>query len=267
MVLTFLGYAAALLIGLSLGLIGGGGSILTVPILVYLLAVPATLATAYSLFVVGTTSLIGAYKYQKQGLVEFKTALAFGLPAFVGVYSTRRWLIPALPETIMQIGNYEISKNQLIMLVFAIVMLMASTAMIRPKKTKPHKPAMSPALKVSLTAAEGLIVGGVTGFVGAGGGFLIIPALVLLADLEMKRAIATSLLIIAVKSLIGFIGDLQVAADFIQWQMLLIFTSISIAGIFIGSHLTKFIDGQHLKQGFGYFVLVMSFFILGKELF
>ncbi len=268
-ILEIAGYFGALLIGLSLGLIGGGGSILTVPVLVYLLAVEPVLATAYSLFVVGSSSLIGALNYARKGLVSFKTAIVFAIPALIAVYLTRLYLVPALPETWFTIGGFTLTKDVGILLLFALLMVFASYSMITNKgkgKNGEEEEESSPVYNFPMIFIEGLVVGVLTGLVGAGGGFLIIPALVLFARLPMKLAVGTSLLIIAAKSMIGFIGDIQ-ADQPIDWNFLLIFSGISIIGIFIGSYLSNFIDGKKLKVGFGWFVLVMGIFMIIKELF
>ncbi|MEH6537356.1 MAG: sulfite exporter TauE/SafE family protein [Psychroserpens sp.] len=263
-VTQILGYFGALIIGVVLGLIGGGGSILTVPIFVYLLLINPVTATAYSLFVVGVSSAFGAFQNIKKGLVDFKIAIVFAIPAFIGVYVTRRFLVPAIPSEIGTFGNFVLTKSIAIMVFFAIIMLLASVSMIR--KSKLNKSVATEAVKFNypLIILEGLVVGLITGIVGAGGGFLIIPALVLLAKLPMKKAVATSLLIIAVKSLIGFIGDVE-NLD-IDWMFLLSFSAISIIGIFIGTYFSSRIDGHKLKKGFGWFVLFMGIYILLKEL-
>lgn len=261
--IEILGYFSALVIGLVLGLIGGGGSILTVPILVYLLAVNPVTATAYSLFVVGATSLVGALKNIKNKQVDFRTAVVFAIPAFIAVYLTRMYLVPAIPDHLFTIFNLEITKNIGIMLFFAIIMVVSAISMIL-NKNGDNEVSGKVTYNYPLIIIEGVGVGLLTGIVGAGGGFLIIPALVLLAKLPMKKAVATSLLIIAIKSLIGFIGDIQ-NMD-IDWAFLLIFTGLSIAGIFVGIYLSKFIDGKKLKKSFGWFVLVMGIYIIWKEL-
>ena len=257
------GYLGALIIGIVLGLIGGGGSILTVPILVYLLFINPVTATAYSLFVVGVSSLVGAIRNIQKGLVDFKTAIVFAIPAFIAVYATRRFLVPAIPDKLFSIGDFLVTKNIGIMIFFAIIMLVASISMIKERKAKAVADAVV-VFNYPLIVTEGLIVGVITGIVGAGGGFLIIPALVLLAKLPMKKAVATSLLIIAIKSLIGFIGDIE-NLD-IDWSFLLIFTGISVLGIFLGIYLSNFIEGKKLKKGFGWFVLIMGVYIIYKEL-
>jgi uncharacterized membrane protein YfcA len=258
-----IGYALATVIGISLGLIGGGGSILTLPILVYLLGINPVLSTAYSLFIVGSTSLVGSVSYMKKGLVNYKTAIIFAIPSFIAVFLTRKYLMPAIPDELFTQGNFVVNKDLGIMVLFALVMLMASYSMITDNKPEADE---NQALKYNypLIAAEGLVVGTLTGVVGAGGGFLIIPALVLLVRLPMKMAVGTSLLIIAAKSLIGFIGDLD--NQTIDWKFLLIFTGLSIMGIFVGTYLTKFIPGEKLKKSFGWFVLIMAVYILVKEI-
>ncbi|MEH6679231.1 MAG: sulfite exporter TauE/SafE family protein [Sediminicola sp.] len=264
--MDLVGYVGALSIGIVLGLIGGGGSILTVPVLVYILAINPVVATAYSLFIVGATSLVGAFKNIQKKLVDFKTATVFSVPAFVSVYLTRKYLVPFIPDHIFSFFGLEVTKNIGIMLFFAIVMVAASVSMIRERKGKKERTMghMEPHFNYPLIVIEGLVVGALTGIVGAGGGFLIIPALVLLGKLPMKKAVATSLLIIAVKSLIGFMGDVQNLE--IDWPFLLIFTCISVIGIFLGIYLNRFINGEKLKRAFGWFVLVMGLYILGKEI-
>jgi len=258
-----LGYFGALIIGLVLGLIGGGGSILTVPILVYLLYLNPVTATAYSLFVVGVSALVGAIRNIQKGLVDFRTAIVFAIPAFIAVYITRKFIVPAIPEELFSVGSFIITKGIAIMLFFALVMLLASISMIRSNRDDSNGESVIQ-YNYPLIIVEGFVVGILTGIVGAGGGFLIIPALVLLAKLPMKKAVATSLLIIAIKSLIGFIGDVE-NLD-IDWLFLLTFTGISVIGIFIGIYLSNFIEGKKLKKGFGRLVLIMGIYIIFKEL-
>lgn len=259
------GYLASALIGISLGLIGGGGSILTVPVLVYLFGVNAVEATAYSLFIVGTTSLVGTFPKYKEGVVNVKTGLIFGAPSILAVYLTRKWLVPAIPDVVFTLGEYEVTKSILLMLLFAVLMVFASVSMIRDKKASQPADQTSKGLNYPMILAEGAIVGMLTGLVGAGGGFLIIPALVLFTGLPMKEAVGTSLMIIAVKSLIGFTGDLGHFT--MNWPLLLSVSGIAVAGIFAGNYLSARIDGAKLKKGFGWFVLVMGIYIIIKELF
>ena len=264
--ILIIGYLSAILIGVSLGLIGGGGSILTLPVLSYLFVLDSVSATAYSLFIVGTASLVGSVSYMRKKLVSYKTALIFGLPAIAGVYFTRKNVVPNIPEIIWQGNNFELTRDMFIMGLFAIIMLAASYTMLRPKAPikdlAEHRPQK---FNYPLILIEGLLVGAVTGLVGAGGGFLIIPALVVLSKLPMKKAVGTSLIIIAVKSLIGFTGDLSNMTYTIDWIFLLSFTAITILGIFIGSKLSERISGEKLKPAFGYFIIVMGVYILSKE--
>lgn len=257
-----LGYLGALMVGLVLGLIGGGGSILTVPILVYLFYLNPVTATAYSLFVVGSTALVGALRNMQKGLVIFKTAFVFAGPALTMVFITRKFVIPAIPEQLFYFGDFVVTKNIAIMVFFAVIMLLASITMIRNKKPEQDKEIMK--INHPVLMAQGVAIGFVTGLVGAGGGFLIIPALVLLAGLPMKKAVATSLFIIAINSLIGFTGD--VTNMNIDWPFILTFTALSIIGIFIGIWLNNFIDGKKLKKVFGWFVLLMGIYIIYKEM-
>lgn len=259
------GYLASVLMGLSLGLIGGGGSILTVPILVYLFSLQPVVATGYSLFIVGLTALFGGINFMRQGQVDFKTGLIFAGPSFLGVYASRSWVIPALPDPVFQLADFQMSKNMLMMVVFAVLMILASYSMIRRVANKPTQAKeISASQRYLLIALEGLVVGGVTGFVGAGGGFLIIPALVILVGLPMKRAVGTSLFIIAIKSLFGFVGDLQ-RNPHIDWSLLLTISAIAVAGIFAGTYLSRFVAEDKLKKAFGWFVLVMGSGILMQQ--
>lgn len=256
-----LGYLGALLVGFVLGLIGGGGSILTVPILVYLLAFNPIVATAYSLFIVGSSSLIGAIRKYKKNLLDIKTGLLFSFPSFISVYLTRRYLVPNLPETFFQINDFTLTKEIAVMLFFAIVMLLSSISMIRKKK---EIVATVEAQPYYLTFVQGFVIGAITGVIGAGGGFLYVPALVLWAKLPMKKAVGTSLIIITINSLIGFTGDMQ-NID-IQWSFLLTFSGLTIIGVLFGSYFSKNVSSQNLKKGFGYFTLIMACYIMYMEL-
>ncbi|MBK8089267.1 MAG: sulfite exporter TauE/SafE family protein [Chitinophagaceae bacterium] len=264
--MEILGYALAAIVGVSLGLIGSGGSILTVPILVYVMAVNPVLATAYSLFIVGSTALVGGIQSAVQKRVDFKTVFIFGIPSIAAVYATRMWLVPFIPNELFSIGSLVITKSIALMLLFAAVMIVASVTMIRPGKNKETDENTPLSYNYPMILLEGTVVGILTGLVGAGGGFLIIPALVLLARMPMKLAVGTSLFIIAAKSLIGFIGDLQ-GSQVIEWKLLGGFTVFAVIGIFIGIVLSKKIPGENLKKAFGWFVLLMGIYIFIKEIF
>lgn len=263
--MEIIGYLASAVIGISLGLIGGGGSILTVPVLVYLFNVEPILATAYSLFIVGATSLVGAWPKYRDGLISLKTAIVFGIPSIAAVYATRAWLVPLIPNPVMVIGDWTLTKSMLLLGLFAVLMVFASISMIRSKKAVAETELAPQSFNYPMILLEGAVVGVLTGLVGAGGGFLIIPALVLFSKLPMKQAIGTSLLIIAAKSLLGFTGDLGHYS--MDWSLLFTVTSLAIVGIFIGNKLSRKVDGEQLKKAFGWFVLVMGLYILVKELY
>lgn len=264
--MEILGYFASALIGVSLGLIGGGGSILTVPVLVYLFGIDPILATAYSLFIVGSTSLVGSFTKFKDGMVNVKTAIIFGIPAIFAVYATRAYLVPVIPSTIFTISDFVVTKAMLMMGLFAVLMVFASVSMIRNKPIAVSAEAEKnpQSFNYPMILMEGIVVGVLTGLVGAGGGFLIIPALVLFSKLPMKQAVGTSLVIIAAKSLIGFLGDISHYE--LDWTLLATITGLAIAGIFIGNILSRKVDSDKLKKSFGWFVLAMGIYILVKEL-
>lgn len=258
-----LGYIASILIGISLGLIGSGGSILTVPVLVYLFAVDAVAATSYSLFIVGLTSAVGSVGYFRKGLVNIKTALVFGAPSIIAVFMTRAYIVPAIPKEVFTLGTFVVTKSILLLLLFAVLMVAASYSMIKKDKKKKTETTGPQKFNYPVILLEGAVVGVITGLVGAGGGFLIIPALVLLSKLPMKEAVGTSLVIIAAKSLIGFLGEGGDAV--IDWFLLASVSAFASGGIFIGLYLSKKIDGAKLKPIFGWFVLMMGIYIILKE--
>ncbi|MBO9733001.1 MAG: sulfite exporter TauE/SafE family protein [Chitinophaga sp.] len=258
-----IGYIASVFIGLSLGLVGGGGSILTVPILVYFFHIDPLIATTYSLFIVGLTSAVGAGSHFRKGNVDFKIALIFGVPSLAAVFVMRKWVMPAIPEHLLQVGDVLLSKSVLLMLVFAILMVFAAIAMMRKSKN-----VVVPAAPVSYTRlmAQGVAVGLITGFVGVGGGFLIIPSLVLFGGLSMKKAVGTSLMVMTISSLLGMLGDLSRHAAF-DYLFLVYFSLFAVGGIIAGSYLTKYTNDAKLKPVFGWFVLVMGIFILISTLY
>lgn len=260
----FIGYFLAVLIGISLGLIGSGGSILSVPILVYVMGIEPVLATAYSLFTVGITALVGGIKKASEQLVDFRKVIVFGLPTILSVFLTRKFIVPNLPETISITTSFSFSKSDVIMIVFAIVMMIAAVRMILPvKETELSDTTTINYFKIGFT---GVFIGLIAGFVGAGGGFLIIPALLFLAKTPMKIAIGTSLFIIAIQSLIGFLGDIR-SDQILDWKLLITFSSCSIVGLFIGSALSQKMDANKLKMLFGWFVFFMGIYIIVKEVF
>ena len=224
----------AILIGVILGFIGGGGSILAVPVLVYVLGVRPVEATAYSLFIVGVASLFGAHKHYKLGNIDYRIGMLFAIPSFIGVFTSRRWVLPNIPNELFVLGEFIITKDFFLMIFFALIMLLASVSMLRERSVSKQTKDVQQ-VKIII---DGLFVGLITGMVGAGGGFLIIPALVLLSRLEMKKAIGTSLMIIAVKSLFGFLGEWGSEID---WQLLISFTALAVIGIFLEFILVNFL--------------------------
>lgn len=258
-----LGYFGALVIGLVMGLIGGGGSILSVPIFVYLFAFNPILATSYSLFMVGVSSSFGAFKNYKNNNINFKIAFLFAIPAFVVIYLTRRYFLPQVPDQLFAIGSFTFTKGLAIMLLFAVVMLYSAILMLKGRKEVVEVDG-NPSYNIPKIIFQAAIIGFFTGLIGAGGGFVIVPALIVLGNLTMKQAIGTSLFIISINSLIGFTGDFGHLV--IDWPFLLSFTAIAVVGILIGTSLANRVEGNKLKKGFGWFVLVMGIFIILKEL-
>ena len=260
--LEYVGYLAAIVMGVVLGAIGGGGSILTVPILVYLFGQDASTATGYSLLIVGLTATYGAVSYYRQGLIEVKAAITFAIPSIIAVYLTRAFLMPAIPDVILT-SPFVLEKNLVIMVSFAVLMLLSAYMMLTKdnSKMKSSGKAHSPILIV----LEGAVVGVATGMLGAGGGFLIIPALVLLMGMEMKKAVGASLLIISLKSLIGFTGDLQAGIS-LDWMLIGKIIAFTIFGMWLATKIASKIESNKLQKGFGVFILVIAIFILVKEL-
>lgn len=262
--MEILGYSLALSIGLVMGMIGAGGSILAVPILVYLLEVDKVPATGYSLFIVGVTAVFGVYQYWKRKQFDLEIAVWFGIPALTSVFLTRKLILPAMPDTIFDFGNFVLTKEVMVMILFSILMIAASISMIFPfsKEAVGQRKRPNP----FTTLLEGAVIGILTGMVGAGGGFLIIPVLVMICKLDMKTAVGTSLMIIAAKSLIGFTGEVWAHPNNMDWFLLIGFTSLSILGSLIGSRLSTKVSGKTLKPVFGVFVLLTGCFIIYKEL-
>ena len=258
--MEILGYVGALFIGLVLGLTGGGGSILTVPILVYLMSINPVTATAYSLFIVGTTSTFGAIQNYRKNLVDIKNGFIFAIPSFIAVYLTRKFIVPRIPEIIIE-SPILITKNTFLMLFFAVIMIFGALSVLKKKSQNTNSEEKR---NLFLIGIQTFTIGIIIGLVGAGGGFLIIPSLILFAKLPMKKAVGTSLFIIAMNSLVGFIGDVQNLE--IDWMFLLTFSAISVVGIFLGMYLTKYTNESQLKKIFAYFVLLMAAIILLKEI-
>lgn len=258
------GYFGALLVGVVLGLMGSGGSLMAIPIFTYLFHISPVTTTAYSLFVVGTSASIGALRNWNKGLIDFRIAIVFAIPAFIAVFIVRKYLLPIIPLELFTIFDLVVTKDMAVMVFLAIIMLFSAISMIWKRKL-PKGGHHSIGFNYKLIVLQGISIGLITGAVGIGGGFLIIPTLVLLVKLPMKKAVATSLFIIAIKSLIGFMGDLGHME--INWQFLLGFTMVSTLGIFVGMYLSSFIKGEKLKKSFGWVVMVLAIGIFYKEIF
>ncbi|HTL07679.1 MAG TPA: sulfite exporter TauE/SafE family protein [Chitinophagaceae bacterium] len=261
----FAAYFIAVLIGISLGLVGGGGSILTVPVLVYLLGVDPQLATTYSLFIVGFTSLVGGTRAYMHRLVDFRSVSLFGIPSILTVFVARHFLLPAIPDIIFTLGSWQLEKSRFLMILFAVLMLIAALYMMRNHEEDPavDHTVMSTDDKVLPLLVPGLLTGIITGVLGAGGGFLIIPALVLFVKLPMKTAVGTSLLIIAINACFGFV--FSIGHFTFNWRLLLLFTLLAVLGVFAGQKIGAKLNGEALKKWFGWLVLTMSLFILARE--
>ena len=258
--MEIIGYLASIGIGVILGLLGGGGSILAIPILVYFFRLDAVTASAYSLFIVGVTSLIGAIPKYKDHLINIQTGLLFGVPSIVAIFATRKWVVPAIPEVLFHVGGLAFSKRLLILGLFAMLMILASWSLIRQRKqirTDDRE------WRVPLLIFEGSLIGFLTGLVGAGGGFLIIPALVWLTRLPFKTAVGTSLFIIAINALLGFMGDVMNYP--IEWEFLLTLTGLAVMGILVGNQLQKNVSAERLKIIFGWLILFTGIWILINE--
>ncbi len=259
--LEIIGFCAALLVGLVLGLLGGGGSILALPVMVYLFQIPANMATAYSLFVIGIAALIGTFQNVRNRLVQPKTALLFSIPAVISIAIARKYILPNLPDKIHIGDQLVFQRDTFIMILFAILMILASIPMIRGQRERQGAKRPRP----GILAFFGIIVGVISGMVGAGGGFLIIPALSIFMKVPIKTAIATSIMIIAINSLAGF--SIEMMDPKIDWKFLLLFTAIAVVGVLIGIFFNKKVNAEKLKSGFGYFVLGIGLFILVREWF
>lgn len=262
------GFIAFLIIGIILGLIGGGGSILGVPVLVYIMYYSAEMATSYSLFIVGLTALIGAIAYLRKGEISVEAILQFALASMISVFCVRKFVLPSIPET-LHFFDFEFSKHVMIMIVFAVLILSSSVSMIKKRKynrineVKWDEFAKSP-LGLPFIILLGIAVGFITGFVGAGGGFIIVPVLIFFLRLNFKKAIGTSLCIIAINSLVGFTGNF--GHQNIEWTFLLSISVICAIGILLGSMLSNKISSKKLKPAFGWFTLAVGIFVLVKEI-
>ena len=263
-VYLILGYLGAVATGLILGIMGGGGALLSIPVLVYFFHIPASVATGYSLFLIGITATSGAVQNIRKQLVDYNSVLYYGLPSVIAVYAMRRVVMPAIPEDIFTLGSFTLDKNHLILLLLTTVMFTAGYKMItaQPEEEAKNQTAEIDYLKLILFA---ILIGAFLGLVGAGGGFLMVPALVYFAHLPMRKALGTSLVLVAANSFIGFLGDVHSNPN-MDWKFLFQFSLFSIAGVFVGSYLQRHIHSAQLKKYFGWFVLLVAVLIVVKEL-
>ncbi len=251
----------ALLVGFTMGLLGGGGTVLTVPILVYIAGFSVHTATAYSLFSVGLAALVGALRFFRSKLIDFKAVYYFGIPSMISAYAFRSYVLPKIPDTIFSIQDYLIYKETMIMVLFAVLMVAAALVMLRGIQVNRK---LQDKYEVLFLISEGAVIGALTGIVGIGGGFLIVPSLVFFRARTMQSAIGTSLLIIFLNASTGFLSDLLLGLK-IEWPFLLTFTLLASIGILVGTWLSKKISNKNLKRIFGYFILILSIYIFIRE--
>lgn len=259
--MIFIGGIFAILMGMILSLIGAGGSIMTVPILVYILGLPATIATSYSLFIVGSTALVGAFTYWRRGEIFIQKSLMFAGPALIAVWCTRTIFLPAMPQMLLGVAL-----DHWIMLLFSFLMLVAAALMFKSKNEISNatttKISTSEIFKLMISSTS---VGFITGIVGAGGGFLIIPSLVAIFKFTIKQSVGTSLVVIAINSFVGFVGDYSTGIT-LDWLLLISFIVCTVSGIFIGSKISHHLNAKNIKLFFSFFSLVLGISILIHQL-
>ena len=255
------GYFASFGVGLILGMIGSGGSILSIPILVYLFSFDVVLSTAYSLFIVGVTSIIGTVQRHRDKMVNFTVGILFGIPSLTTIFITRKWIVPSIPDVLYQSEHFILSRRLLLLGSLSCFMILAALIMIVKKPyTREY---LEGERNKGFLLLQGLFCGFMSGFVGIGGGFIIVPALVILAKLPFKSAVGTALFIIAVNSMVGFFGD--VLNYGIDWVFLVSIAALSVAGIIIGNLVSRKLPTLQLRKSFGWFTLAMGIFILVRE--
>ncbi len=281
--LEIIGYLIGLLVGVTMGMIGGGGFVL-LPTLIYLLDRESTLATAYTLVLIGVTALIGVLPRIKQRQVDFRIALTLGIPILLGTLLVRGWLTHLIPDfevdstgietkiplVLFQIGGLHVTKRMLVLIVFAIVLLLSFASMMgwigKDIKPRPNLRIESPTSYYVILISAGLFIGILSAFIGAGGGVMIVPLLVVVMGAPMRTVIGTSLAIMAGKSTLGFSGDIFRIGDKIEWGFLAGFAAVMIVGILIGTHVSRRIPVDKLRIGFAWLILAMAIFIFTKEL-
>jgi len=256
-----LGFLLALCIGVSLGLMGSGGSILTVPVFVYILQVEPSLSTTYSLFAIGVAAAIGSIRNYRLKLIAYQKIIDFGIPSIILVFLTRQFILPLIPKVFF-IGPWVIHQNTILMVFFSLVMLLSALKMIQPSEKRTAVNDRKPSRYTTILQGAG--VGLITGIVGAGGGFLIIPALIGFYKMPMHRAVGTSLAIICINSFFGMAGDIEKIPLF-DWKILAPYTVLLLLGMFLGFYISRYFNGQQLKRSLGYLILGIAIFIFLKE--
>lgn len=252
------GYVGSVIMGLVLGMIGAGGSIMTVPLLIYFFGMDPVTATGESLLIVGATAFLGVFLHRRKTKIRFAESMAFAVPSVVGVLIARRLLMPLIPEELLSIGVFTLTKSILLLFLFAVLMIFASFKMLKAPSLLVATPSE---VNTPQLAWRGFLVGSITGFVGAGGGFLIVPALVFFIGLGMKEAVGTSLMIVAINSLVGFISS-STGLHHHTWDLLVIVLGLALAGLILGTRLQGRFSETGLKKAFGWFVLLVGGFIL-----
>lgn len=264
--LLLLSYLLALLIGLSIGIMGSGGAILAVPILYYVSGFTMQEASVYSLFVVGASSLVGAVRSWMNALVNWHAVLFFGIPSVLSVYLTRLFIVPILPDPLIENTFMKVPLEMALLVLFAVLMVLAARSMLLNKNASVQGELDFKAKNASVQViAFGLLVGTLTAILGAGGGFLIIPALVIFLRMPMKEAVGTSMFIVAMNALNGFVGTLYNGQIKIDYSFLLLFTSMAFIGLFVGMFWAKQLKPEKLKRAFAFFVLGMGLFIIAQQ--
>lgn len=259
------GHFFIFLMGLILGMMGAGGSILTIPIFVYLFNMEPFIAATHSLFVVAVTALFGSFSYIRKKEISVVKGITFIIPSFLGVVFAKKFILNIIPMTIYRSSHIQITKNFIIMTVFSILMMAASWTILKNKIYEAHfNNKKSHRLVMALL---GFVVGVVIGFVGIGGGFIMIPVFVILMGLKMREAIGTSLVIISINALFGFLLSLNEFSVLINWQFLSIASLIAILGALMGSRYSHLINEKKLKFFFGWAILYLSLFIIGEQIF
>jgi uncharacterized membrane protein YfcA len=256
-----LGYLGALLTGLVLGLLGGGGAAVSIPILVYAFGVPASVATGYSLLIVAFTALLGTVQNIRLKLVRYSALIKCGLPALISIYIMRRFLIHSIPNVFFTVHGFVMTKNSFILLLLAFFMVLVARNMIVAAKPKTDEPEPAPYLLILI---QSILIGLFTGLVGAGGGFLLIPLILSAEPMEFRNATATSLTLVTLNSFIGFLGDMQSNSQ-MDLTFLLAFMGCSIVGVLTGITIATRIDNKKLRLVFGYTMMVIAIYIIIRE--